>query len=128
MERIDALKHLAAKVEAGEAGRQICRSLIWAAFGREFRVAGDPIGRIIDYILDPEDMRAMGAAKALMEAVLPGWSAVVGQNAHHLDWSAWARFAQDGEIIHETTAADDDPARGWLLAILRSLISMEEAK
>lgn len=111
---VEALKELAEKVEAGETGKQICRSLIWSSFGRDFRVAGDPIGRIFDYILDPEDIRAMGAAKSLHEALLPGW---------RWEGGAGGLFAVWDDPAEPYKGRSDIPARAWLLAILRALIA-----
>lgn len=70
---------------------------------------------------------SLDAAKALHEALLPGWTTVLGQNAHHGDWSAIVRLTEDGEIAHEYYGgADDLPARAWLLAILRAYAAQQE--
>ena len=60
---------------------------------------------------------SLDAAKALHEALLPGWDWVIGRT-------------NDGLTVHanvgnEAEAFDDCPARAWLLAILRALHSME---
>lgn len=70
---------------------------------------------------------SLDAAKALHEALLPGWTTVLGQNAHHGDWSAIVRLTEDGEITHEYYGgAEDAPARAWLLAILRAYAAQQE--
>ena len=68
---------------------------------------------------------SLDAALALHEALLPGRTLTVGQNAHHGDWNAWVRYAEDGEILDEYTAASDTAARAWLLAILRAYRSVQ---
>lgn len=67
---------------------------------------------------------SLDAALALHEALLPGRTLSVGQNAHHGDWNAWVRYAEDGEILDEYTAASDTAARSLLLAILRAYRSV----
>lgn len=66
----------------------------------------------------------LNAAKALHDAMLPGWTACVGQNAHHGDWNAFVRLAQDGAITREHWGGTyDNAARAWLLAILRAKLA-----
>lgn len=66
----------------------------------------------------------LNAAKALHDALLPGWTACVGQNAHHGDWNAFVRLVEDGRITKEHYGGtDDSPARAWLLAILRAQLA-----
>lgn len=67
---------------------------------------------------------SLDAAKALHDALLPGWTACVGQNAHHGDWNAFVRLAEDGTITKEhCCGTDDNPARAWLLAVLRAKLA-----
>jgi hypothetical protein len=61
---------------------------------------------------------SLDAAKALHEAVLPGWFPGISQNIHFGDWYAWV---QTKTLHHD--ARDQDPARAWLLAILEALIA-----
>ena len=68
---------------------------------------------------------SVDAALALHEALLPGRTLSVGQNAHHGDWNAWVRYAEDGEILDEYTAASDTAGRSLLLAILRAYRSVQ---
>ena len=68
---------------------------------------------------------SLDAALALHEALLPGRTLSVGQNAHYGDWNAWVRYAEDGEILDEYTAASDTAARSLLLAILRAYRSVQ---
>lgn len=69
---------------------------------------------------------SLDAALALHEALLPGRTLSVGQNAHYGDWNAWVRYAEDGEILDEYTAASDTAARSLLLAILRAYRSVQQ--
>lgn len=59
---------------------------------------------------------SLDAAKALHEALLPGWFPGMSKNIHHGHWYAWV---QDKATKH-FSAEDNDPARAWLLAILRA--------
>jgi hypothetical protein len=105
--RLDALKELAAKVEAGECRQE---EISCAAFDVQptltpWRgVCGEAYNGSLD------------AAKALHEAVLPGCKWGVGD--------VWSGVYWDGYYLHEPS--DDNPARAWLLAILRALIAQEE--
>jgi hypothetical protein len=63
---------------------------------------------------------SLDAAKALHEAVLPGWFPGMSQNIHFGDWYVWV---QTKTLHHD--ARDQDPARAWLLAILEALIAQE---
>jgi hypothetical protein len=77
---------------------------------------------LLEWACDPTDIRAMGAVKALHNAVLPGWRIEV--------------FNLDGEIVlrrnrpinraYGDAMAFGCPARAWLLAVLSALISLEE--
>lgn len=118
----DALERLIEAVEAGE-----------------FTLNGDPsipahLGQLIDDALGDKadlwadlvgaDAGSMDDARTLHEVLLPGWTACVGQNAHHGDWNAFVRLAQDGAITREHWGGtDDNPARAWLLAILRAKLT-----
>ncbi len=67
---------------------------------------------------------SLDAAKALHEAVLPGWSPSIGQNVHHKHWLATVMRAENGTIVEDETAGNSVcPARAWLLAILEALIA-----
>jgi hypothetical protein len=74
---------------------------------------------LLEWACDPTDIRAMGAAKALHEAALPGWT--------------WGRT--EGNIFVKNPSRNrwnvfwggpnDNPARAWLLAIFEALIAQE---
>jgi hypothetical protein len=60
---------------------------------------------------------SLDAAKALHEALLPGWFPGMSQNVHSGQWFAWV---QDKFTYHFKANHQDNPARAWLLAILRA--------
>ena len=100
MTRKKALAELIEKVEAGEYCDHVARIR-----------GGFDGGDLASFTLAFEG--SLDAAKALHEAVLPGWDWVIGRT-------------NDGLTIHanvgnEAEAFDDCPARAWLLAILRAL-------
>jgi len=61
---------------------------------------------------------SLDAAKALHEAVLPGWIGNFGTDG-------FAKVAKGGRVqtVMEVARVDDNPARAWLIAILRALIA-----
>ena len=67
---------------------------------------------------------SLDAAKALHEAVLPGWFPGVSQNIHSGEWLAWV---QD-KVTHHFSRSGADPARSWLIAILRALIATPDTE
>ena len=113
MKRKQALAELIAKVEVG--------------FDPEDRPSAFKALRDPDYAAWAVKAHkgSLDAAKALHEAVLPGWSPSVGQNVHHGYWFATVMRAENGTIAADTTGTGPCPARAWLLAILRALHSME---
>ena len=64
---------------------------------------------------------SLDAAKAMHEAVLPGWFPGMSQNIESVLWRAWVQTG--GGPYH--ARCDKDPARAWLLAILEALIAQE---
>jgi len=67
---------------------------------------------------------SLDAAKALHEAVLPGWAWTVGDNevAIYVPNDGWT-----GEVDHFVEVVfQNTPARAWLLAILEALISTDD--
>jgi hypothetical protein len=59
---------------------------------------------------------SIDAAKALHDALLPGWFPGLSQNIHSGHWYAWVQTAD----VKHFSATEPDPARAWLLAILRA--------
>ena len=105
MNRKQALAELIAKVEAGEwPGKNVLHEIN--------DTYGFDAWRAYDGSLD--------AAKLLHEAVLPGWFGGVSENIHGHGWYGWVQTNE-----RHMDARSDNPARAWLLAILRALHSME---
>jgi len=102
---MSALTRLAEKVEAGEWDQPVA----WKVFGIGQTGRAE---RAYNGSLD--------AAKALHEAVLPGW---IGSFAT----DGFARVAKGGNVLTVMQSAHIDglPARAWLLAILRALSAGE---
>lgn len=108
MTRLEALKELAAKVEAGDWGVEASRAARTASPGMNDTMWSAYCGDL-------------NAALSLHEAVLP---------------DAWAHIRHTGQYGHCTIDLDGEeyeadnqpnPARAWLLAILGALIAQEQA-
>ena len=107
MTRKEALAELIEKLEAGKgldervAMRATGRgALVWMAFNG-----------------------SLDAAKALHEAVLPGWFAGVSENIHGHGWYGWVQTNE-----RHMEARSNQPARAWLLAILKALHAQESGQ
>lgn len=69
---------------------------------------------------------SLDAAKALHEAVLPGWRVCgMHQKYKSLRWSVSLDALNDPEC--KVVEMSDTPARAWLIAIIKALIAEEEA-
>ena len=112
MDKTKALAELIAKVEAGE-----WQHTDWPTVEKGFWGNWNEAALHFQLAFNG----SLDAAKALHEAVLPGWSPSVGQNAHHGYWFATVMRAENGTIAADTTGTGPCPARAWLLAILRAL-------
>lgn len=107
MTRKDALEDLLAKVEAGELES-------W----REPVVAFGPPIDDRNFLAQVAYTGSLDAAKALHEAVLPGYE-------YGYDGSiAWVKLP-GLRTSYRHDAANGSTARAWLIAILRALISQE---
>jgi hypothetical protein len=110
MTRLEALRELKAKVEAGvwEANTPPLRGL-WSTFSHDEVYAAFN--------------GSLNAAKALHDAVLPGWDAEVILKSRRVT-------VFDGHMFEgfdrASSGVADTPARAWLLAVLAALISQEE--
>ena len=116
MTRLEALKAMADKVEAGDfpvVWRDLAKTgLTHQSHGLDAKgLAWDAFNGSLD------------AAKALHEAVLPGWEASAGSWGAYVwpkDADSFFEYGSDGEGISYS--------RAWLLAIIRALIAKEEAQ
>lgn len=103
------------------------------------RDMGFPTSAVIGWIMSDDDIRALGAALSLHNAVLPEvsirlidhgaeyedigrWDAKV--NWEHVTWQP--NFTASGPFGYEGQC--NNPARAWLIAILSALIAMEGAE
>ena len=104
MKRIEALQELLAKVEAGEKTLNVVPQWSKQETMDALRAANG----------------SLDAAKALHEAVLPGW----GFKSFHLAGEVFLRRTRsvDSHYGH----SDGNPARAWLIAIIKALISTSE--
>lgn len=106
-ERLDALRELLAKVEAGKS--------LWEGYSDYHTL--QPYHALISDAYHG----SLDAAKALHEAVLLGW------------W--WKAISPDPHYVQVGrpnigvySGYSDNPARAWLIAILKALIRKEEAQ
>ena len=60
---------------------------------------------------------SLDAAAALHEALLPGWFPGMSQNIHSRYWFAWVQNSEGSHF----SATEADPARAWLIAVLRAV-------
>lgn len=116
MSKLEALQTLAEKVEAGESLSGDVE--FWAALNVVFPRRGALASEVAKAYHGSLD-----AAKALHDAVLPGWSANVWSypedDADVSVTKAGSGYAKDAEV------KGDNPARAWLLSILKALIAEE---
>jgi predicted secreted Zn-dependent protease len=106
-DRKKALTDLLAKVEAGE----------WFP-----GLAQLSFGGVQNYSYAAESfIGSIDAAKALHEAVLPGFH-------YSIDSEGGSVCVFDHLMSNAQLGTDDDPARAWLIAIIKALISMEGAE
>ena len=125
MDRLQALKELADKVEAGT----------WA----DLRITGLKQADLSEYA--SEFLRAyhgsLDAAKALHDAVLPDTPVkIVDHSQDHMGGHGWYVFVNWPHTLwmpHYTTSGpfsyrgmSDTPARAWLLAIIEALRARED--
>ena len=117
MTRKQALAELIAKVEAGEVVQAIDARALWPEIGIWGEVCQASQG-------------SLDAAKALHDAVLPGWDWDVGIFADvtpHFEASVTQHNAY-GDVSFAAQGLANNPARAWLLAILRALHAQEAAE
>lgn len=117
----DALKRLIEAVEAGEESDATFFARMMARQARDFGT----------YWPSMDVQKAYGgdlnAAKALHDALLPGWTVNTFNQCRHPDngmmptgeWDVLLFAALPDRFAHSSAKASD-PARAWLLAILRA--------
>lgn len=104
----DALEKLIAAVDAGDPNRN--DGTLYRLFGDDWVYAWD--------VIDRDDLNA---AKALHEALLPGWGWLIG------DGGSATVLPPDNiramGVIGPTARVISNPARAWLLAILKAKLA-----
>lgn len=118
--KLDALRDLLGKVEAGSG-------IEYAAYRKAFDgIDGRPAEMEYPILRDQARLAFQGsldAAKALHEAVLPGWRYSI---THGPSGDVVVVAERLGVDVYTLGAATDNPARAWLIAVLRALISQAE--
>ena len=109
MDRKQALEALLAKVEAGGISIDFTRGAIDEQF---WPMVADAFFGSLD------------AAKALHDALLPGWLVEIEIDDDGV-WDVCIPWKADPEQCNSEWAQGDNPARAWLCAILKALIAME---
>lgn len=110
-DRLDSLKALREKVRAGAT-------------------TGLNVTHLPDFMrpeLGEAVRDSLDAAKALHDAVLPGWIFDVTNDSAFV-MVPWAEQSDDPSFLNQYTGESDNPARAWLIAILSALIDIEEGK
>ena len=115
MTRKEALAELIEKVEAGSFPED-------ANVTELFGVA--PPTRLMVYAYEAFG-GSLDAAKALHDAVLPGWDCTLSIGASHASLSEPIGINPTRGWYPGPEAEADTPARAWLLAILRALYAQE---
>lgn len=108
----DALRELLAKVEAGS------NLLVIDGFAAQAFPPENAYGKCTFHLVGKAFSGSLDAAKALHDAVLPGWE---WRGRDDGRWWVW-RTASDLQVGE----ADGNPARAWLIAILKALIAEEQ--
>lgn len=123
MTKIEALTDLLAKVETGAFDSEPTRPRRWwfKKFAEVYKLAFGLHNRDLEKVWDAYK-GSLDAAMALHEAVLPGffWQRqgfVMIVTNDHTGW---------GNGIYGKARDDTNPARAWLIAILKALIEKEK--
>lgn len=112
MTKLEALRALEQKVSAGDLER----------YAPEFERAFYALHKNMDHVYSANDAYhgSLDAALSLHQAVLPNWETTI-----YFD-TGGAKVELGGPNCVTKIGEDADPARAWLLAIIRALITMEE--
>ena len=112
--RVTALQELLAKVEAVTV-THVGKKAKWPDFDFE----GKGYGYNVNENMAIAYNGSLDAAKALHEAVIDDYNFLLG-----FDWAeVWLPF---GSKLHKFNVANIDPARAWLIAIIKALIAQEK--
>lgn len=111
-----ALDKLIAAVEAGGETRTGIEEISAGVFG--LSETSVDVGTAYNGSLD--------AAKALHDALLPGWGCSIFSSPGYGYWICKAVRVEGGLFREEVGHNETNPARAWLLAILRAYRGMQE--
>jgi hypothetical protein len=111
MDKVEALKDLLAKIEAGDDAGVLDRSYDVA------ELSGSR-GRYV-YIVDAHN-GSLDAAKSLHDDVLPEWDWIIGVGG------ATVVNPDENEDSFHGNSYSSNPARAWLCAIVKALIAAED--
>jgi hypothetical protein len=114
---LEALKELTAKVEAGDDYSALSIVKVFGKFGAPNEGNSWMARNAIHGSLD--------AAKTLHDAVLPGWCWNIDDNIEGTLAKVWESIVPP-QVYYHGADFGDNPARAWLLAILRALIAQGE--
>ena len=118
MDKIDAIRKMREQVEAGlfDPSPKDARAPYYNRFCNlsEIALANGAVG--LDHLAFQTYKGSLDAAKALHDALLPGKSWTVCPGGAGVDYSRHDYRAE---------ADNDNPARAWLIAILRALEAQE---
>ena len=120
-----ALQELLAKVDAGTVSH-VGKKAKWPDFDFEGKGYGYKVNENMARACVSENMArayngSLDAAKALHEAVLHEWEWQIGSEDAYLETGDPGK-----EWTFRTASADNiDPARAWLIAIIKALIAQE---
>jgi hypothetical protein len=103
--------------------------MVVAALGTGDDVTGTAFVPLVRWACDTSNIRSVGAAHTLHNALVPTWSIRLlmwpGQECtvHMTGTHEWRGERWHGSSDKRVKAQADDPARAWLLAIIEALIS-----
>ena len=112
------LQRLLDAVEAGETPND---DLIIAALGHRRISGGWYVPRLVKWIMDPADIRAMGAAKSLHDALVPGWDLLITTYEDGL----FEVSVSEPLSVKTYDGLSEIIARAWLLALIRAVMAGE---
>jgi hypothetical protein len=119
-DRKDALTELLAKVEAGKWCTKLALKALPESHVNDSHEWIDPIGWASRALHNG----SLDAAKALHEAVLH--ERVIKREDWSLRYGGTVELRDHGKVIGRGGNTDDNPARAWLIAILKALIAGED--
>ena len=103
-----------------EGNSDIATLCSFAAFG-DLIDSGLPVSVFVGWIMDPADIRAMGAAKALHEALVPGWDLMISTYEDGL----FEVSVSEPLVVKTYDGLSEAISIAWLAAIIKALMAQE---